>query len=114
MKQAIKYVCGPIYKLRMMGITCEEPAFVYGDNKSMLSNTAVPASNSKKKTNILSYHFVLEGYAQDEWRTAYVNTKFNFFWFTYKTIAFRRETMGVCEKIFILDLIEIHSLWGVN
>ncbi len=32
MKQATEYICGLRYKLRMMGITVDEPAFVFGDN----------------------------------------------------------------------------------
>jgi hypothetical protein len=31
----------------------------------------------KKKSNAIAYHFVREGVAQDEWRTAYVNTDEN-------------------------------------
>ena len=77
MKQAVEYVRGLRYKLRMLGIPCEEPSFVYGDNKSVLANTSVPASTLKKKMNSLSYHFVREGCARDEWRTAYVNTHEN-------------------------------------
>ena len=61
----------------MLGIPCDEPTFVYGDNKSVLANTSVPASTLKKKMNSLSYHFVREGCARDEWRTAYVNTNDN-------------------------------------
>ena len=77
MKQAVEYVRGLRYKLRMLGIPCDEPTFFYGDNKSVLSNTTVPASTLKKKMNSLSYHFVREGCARDEWRTAYVNTNDN-------------------------------------
>jgi hypothetical protein len=29
----------------------------------------------KKKSNAIAYHFVREGVARDEWRTAYVNTE---------------------------------------
>ena len=32
MKKAMKYVRGLRYKLRMMGIKVNEPAFVFGDN----------------------------------------------------------------------------------
>jgi hypothetical protein len=77
MKQAMEYVRGLRYKLRMLGIPVEEPAFVFGDNKSVLSNTTVPGSMLKKKMNSLSYHFIREGCARDEWRTAYVNTHLN-------------------------------------
>eukprot|EP01083_Nonionella_stella_P108565 315857_1 len=74
MKQCTEYVRGLRYKLRMLGIPVELPTFVYGDNKSVLANTTVPDSTLKKKSNSIAYHFVREGCARDEWRTAYVNT----------------------------------------
>ena len=77
MKQAVEYVCGLRNKLRTMGIPCEDPVFVYGENKSVLSNTIFTASNLKKNMNILYYHFVHEVCAQDEWRMAYINTNLN-------------------------------------
>ncbi len=77
MKQATEYVCGLRFKLRMMGITVDEPAFVFGDNQSVLANTTAPTSTLKKKSNAIAYHFVREGCARDEWRTAYINTHDN-------------------------------------
>jgi hypothetical protein len=77
MKQCTEYVRGLRYKLRMMGIPCEGPTYVYGDNQSVLFNTTIPESTLKKKTQSIAYHFVREGAARDEWRTAYVNTHFN-------------------------------------
>jgi len=77
MKHAAEYVRGLRYTLRMMGIPCDEPALIYGDNKSVLANTTVPQSTLKKMMNSLSYHFIREGCARDEWRTAYVNTNLN-------------------------------------
>ena len=77
MKQATEYVRGLGYKLRMMGIKVDEPAFVFGDNQSVLCDTTAPASTLKKKSNAIAYHFVREGAARDEWRTAYVNTDEN-------------------------------------
>ena len=76
-KQATEYVRCLRYKLRMMGIKVDEPAFVYGDNQSVLCNTMVPALTLKKKSNAIAYHFVREGVARDEWRTAYINTEWN-------------------------------------
>ena len=35
MKQAVEYVRGLWYRLRMLGIPVDEPAFVHGDNKSV-------------------------------------------------------------------------------
>ena len=60
-----------------MGIPVDEPAFVFGDNQSVLCKTTVPGSTLKKKQYVLAYHFVREGVARDEWRTAYVNTDEN-------------------------------------
>jgi hypothetical protein len=77
MKHCTEYIRGLRYKLRMMGIPCELPSLIYGDNQSVLSNTTIPDSVLKKKSNSIAYHFVREGCARDEWRTAYINTHFN-------------------------------------
>lgn len=77
MKQCTEYVRGLRYKLRMMGIACEMPTLIYGDNKSVLANTTIPDSQLKKKSNSIAYHFVREGCARDEWRTTYINTHEN-------------------------------------
>ena len=74
MKQAAEYIRGLRYKLRMMGITVDEPAFVFGDIQSVLANTTAPSSSLKKKSNAIAYHFVHEGCACDKWRTTYINT----------------------------------------
>jgi hypothetical protein len=77
MKQCTEYVRGLRYKLWMLAIPCEDPAFVYGDNQSILCNTSIPESTLKKKSQSIAYHFVPEGSAQDEWCTAYINTHLN-------------------------------------
>jgi len=77
MKQCCEYLCGLQYKLRMMGILCELPAYILGDNQSVLYNTTILESTLKKKSQSIAYHFVHEGTARDEWRTAYVNTHEN-------------------------------------
>ena len=61
----------------MVGIPCEGPTYVYGDNQSMLANTTIPESALKKKSQSIAYHFVREGSARDEWRTTYINTHEN-------------------------------------
>ena len=60
-----------------MGINCTLPAFISGDNQSVLANTTISDSTLKKKSQSIAYHFVREGAACDEWRTAYVNTHLN-------------------------------------
>ena len=77
MKQCCEYLRGLRYRLWMMGIPVNNPVFIYGDNQSVLWNTSVPESMLKKKSNSIAYHFVREGVARDEWRTAYVNTHEN-------------------------------------
>ena len=77
MKQCCEYIRGLRYKLRMMGIPCELPTYIYGDNQSVLCNASIPDSALKKKSQSIAYHFVREGVARDEWRTAYINTHDN-------------------------------------
>ena len=77
MKQCCEYLRGLRYKLRMMGIPVEGPAYIQGDNQSVLANTTIPDSILKKKSQSIAYHFVREGSARDEWRTTYVNTHDN-------------------------------------
>ena len=77
MKQCCEYLRGLEYKLQMMGIPCEGPAYIEGDNQSVLANTTVPDSIFKKKSQSIAYHFIREGVARDEWRTAYIKSILN-------------------------------------
>ena len=77
MKQCCEFVRGLRYKLRMMGIPVNEPTFIRGDNKSVLSNTTVPSSVLSKKSNSIAYHAVREGVARGEWVTGYIKTDVN-------------------------------------
>ena len=77
MKTCCEYLRGLRYKLRMMGIPVEAPAYVFGDNQSVLSNSTKPHLVLKKKSSSIAYHFVREGVAKNEWRTAYLNTHLN-------------------------------------
>ena len=77
MKLCCEYIRGLRYKLRMMGIAVDLPAFVFGDNQSVLSNTSHPHSKLKKKSSSIAYHFVREGVAKNEWLTTYLNTDLN-------------------------------------
>jgi hypothetical protein len=51
MKQGIETIRGLRYKLRMMGVPLTGPAYVYGDNMSVIHNTQRPESTLKKKPN---------------------------------------------------------------
>ena len=61
----------------MMGVSVNNPCFIYGDNQSAPWNTSVPDSMLKKKTSSVAYHFVCEGVSSDEWKSNYINTKEN-------------------------------------
>ena len=60
MKQAREYLRGLRYKFRMFGIPVCGPAFIYGDNQSVLANTTRPESTLKKKSQSIAYHFLLK------------------------------------------------------
>ena len=77
MKQCLEYIRGLRYKLKRMGIPCDGPAYVYGDNQSVLANATIPESVLKKKCHSVAYHFIREGCARDEWRMTYINTHEN-------------------------------------
>ena len=77
MKECCECVRSLRHKLRVMGIPCDFPAYILGDNKSVLVNYSVPTSVLKKKSCSIAYHFVREGTAMDEWRIGYVSTNDN-------------------------------------
>ena len=104
MKQCCEYLRGLRYKLRMMGIECEGPAYIQGDNQSVLANTTIPESTLKKKSQSLCYHFVREGVARDEWRTTYLNTNEN------EADLLTKILGGVKRKTFVRNLL--HHVYG--
>ena len=61
----------------MVGIPVKNPTYVYGDNQSVLANTTMPESTSKKKSNTIKFHFVREGSEIDDWRRTYTNPHIN-------------------------------------
>ena len=58
----------------MMGIPCDFPAYIYGDNQSILVNSSIPNSQLKKKSMSIAYHFVHEGVANEEWLCTYISS----------------------------------------
>ena len=77
LKQCCEYVRGLRYKLRMMGISINGPTYIYGDNKSVLTNSSIPDSVLKKKSNSIAYHFVREGVYSGEWKVTYIKSEDN-------------------------------------
>ena len=52
MKQCCEYLRGLRFKLRSMGISIEGPCCVYGDNKSVLTNSSQPNLPITKNSQI--------------------------------------------------------------
>ena len=77
MKHCTEYIRGLRYKLRMFGIPVDGPAFIFGDNQSVLAATSALSSTLKKKSQSVAFHFLCEGCARDEWRTSYIHTSRN-------------------------------------
>ena len=100
MKQCCEYIRGLRYKLRMFGIPVNGPAYISGDNQSVLANTSIPDSTLKKKNQSIAYHFIREGCARDEWRTAYVNTNEN-----KADLLTKQLAHGAKRKYFIMNLL---------
>ena len=104
MKQCCEYLRGLRYKLRIMGIPCNGPVYIQGDNQSVLANTTIPESTLKKKSQSLCYHFVREGVARDEWRTTYLNTNEN------EADLLTKILGGVKRKSFVRALLHISMI----
>ena len=100
MKQCCEYIKGLTYKLRMMGIPCEGPAYIVADNQSVLANTTIPDSALKKKSQSIAYHMVREGVARNEWRTAYISTNSN-----EADLLTKQLPSGEKRRRFVMNLI---------
>ncbi len=74
MKHGIEKLRGLRYKLRMMGVPVDRHSFIYGDNKSAITNSSKPESILKKKCNSICYHACREAVAMDECRFAHINS----------------------------------------
>jgi len=106
MKQCCEYLRGLRYKLRMMGIPVDGPCYIEGDNQSVLANTTIPDSTLKKKSQSIAYHFVREGAARGEWRTAYINTHENEADLLTKQLPSGEKRRGFVRKL-------LHHIYGV-
>ena len=51
------------HTIRMMGIPLEGPAWMFGDNSSIITSSNIPSSKLNKRHQILSYHRVREAIA---------------------------------------------------
>ena len=74
MKTAVELVEGLRYKLRMMGVPLDGPTHIKADNMSVVHNCSNPASQLKKKSNSIAYHYVRERCAGMACSVSYIST----------------------------------------
>ena len=77
MKAAVEVSEGLRYKLRMMGIPIDGPTRIKGDNMAVVSNTSIPESVLKKKSNSIAYHYVREHVASGSMLVSHEPSKTN-------------------------------------
>jgi hypothetical protein len=87
MKHGIKTLRGMRYEIRMMGIPLSGPTYVYGDNKSQVTNSSRPESTLKKKCNSICYHAIRESVAMGETLLTHIRTGENLAHFLTKTTS---------------------------
>jgi hypothetical protein len=87
MKQSIETLRGLRYKIRMMGMPLSGPTYIYGDNKSQVTNSSRPESTLKKKCNSICYHAICESVAMDETLLTHITTGDNLADFLTKTTS---------------------------
>jgi hypothetical protein len=85
MKHGIETLRGLRYKIRMMGIPSPGPTYIYGDNKSQVTNSSRPKSTLKKKCNSICYHAIHELVAMGETLLTHIRTRENLADFLAKT-----------------------------
>ena len=77
MKHGIEKLRGLRYKIRMMGIPLTGPSYIYGDNKSQVTNSTRPESTLNKKCNSICYHAVRESAAMGDSQISHIGTEHN-------------------------------------
>ena len=110
MKQGIEALRGLRYKLRMMGIPLSGPSYVYGDNKSVITNSTQPESTLNKKSNSVCYHFVREAVAMGEALITHVRTHQNLGDLATKIIPGGIKRSRLVDKI----LYDVESISAVD
>jgi hypothetical protein len=85
MKHGIETLRGLRYKIGMMGIPLSGPTYIYGNNKSQVTNSSRPELTLKKKCNLICYHAICESVAIGETLLTHIRTGENLADFLTKT-----------------------------
>ena len=62
-RQAVERIIDLRYTLRSFGVPLDGPAWLFGDNQSVVTSSTIPHSSLSKRWNALSYHKVREAVA---------------------------------------------------
>ena len=103
MKHRIKMPRGLRYKILMMGIPLSGPTYIYGDNKSQVTNSSRPESTLKRKCNSICYHAIHESVAMGETLPMHIRTGENLADFLTKTTSgakHQKLVRGVVHDIY--------------
>jgi hypothetical protein len=103
MKHGIETLRGLRYKICMMGVPLLGPTYVYGDNKSQVTNSSRPESILKKKCNSICYHAICGLVAMGETLLTHIRTDDNLADFLTKTTSGARRhklVSGVVHDIY--------------
>jgi hypothetical protein len=103
MKHGIKMLRGLRYKIHMMGIPLSGPTYIYGDNKSQVTNSSRPELTLKKKCNSICYHAIRESVAMGKTLLTHIRTGENLADFLTKTTSGakrRKLASGVLHDIY--------------
>jgi hypothetical protein len=76
-RQATEQIMDLRYTLRMMGIPLDGPAWMFGDNQSVITSSTIPHSNLNKRHNALSYHRVREAISAKVMYFIHIDGKLN-------------------------------------
>ena len=77
LKTGVEILEGIRYKLRMMGVPIEGYCHTFVDNNSVVTNTSMPESTLKKKSNSIAYNFCRAKSAAGIFRAAWVESANN-------------------------------------
>jgi hypothetical protein len=76
-RQATEQIMDLRYTLRMLGIPIDGPAWLFGDNQSVITSSTIPHSNLNKRHNALSYHRVREAISAKVMYFIHIDGKLN-------------------------------------
>jgi hypothetical protein len=103
MKHGTEMLRGLRYKIRIMGIPLSGPTYIYGDNKSQVTNSSRHESTLKRKCNSICYHAIHESITMGETLLTHIRTGENVADFLTKTTSGAKcckHVSGVVHEIY--------------